>query len=203
MVGFFNIFGACAGQLGTGSNIKFASLTLRLNGNPSSGTQSVHRVLKVWDEGTIVNDTFFSGTNSRGDTAPLAGTDFDNSLVTSFVPGDASTSLIQDWSDGIDDCGLIIFNSNADGWAVHSDNASTQSLRPLLSVTVAEAPCPGYFGHFDCGIVSHWCAPHTPELRALRTGAQSKHACVVNQRQLSTRTCRSIYASVASARGVF
>lgn len=78
-------------------------------------TQSVHRVLKVWDKGTVVNGTFFSGTNSRGDTDSLAGTDFDSSQVTSFIPGPAGAIIIQDWSDDIDNFELIIYDRNTSG----------------------------------------------------------------------------------------
>ncbi|MEM7407160.1 MAG: DNRLRE domain-containing protein [Pseudomonadota bacterium] len=161
MIGFFDIFGAAAGQIQLGSTIQSATLRVTQNVNTSQGTQSAHRVLRNWDESSVVNDLFFSGTNSRGDTEPLAGTDFDATVVDSTVPGSITnvefdiTSLVQAWSDGTDNFGLIIFNSGTDGWVFHSDNSATQSARPLLTVTLATpVPAPGTFGILMLGLLS-------------------------------------------------
>lgn len=141
LIRFSDMFGGANGQVDLGSTINSASLTFRSNGNTSPSTHNIYQVFTNWNENTVTFNNF--------NTVP--GVDYASTPAGSFVPNSLIsaidvTSAVQAWSNGATNLGLILFNSTGDGYQVHSDDASTQSNRPLLTVDFEEVvavPEPG------------------------------------------------------------
>ena len=139
LVRFNGIFGPGFGQIAAGSIINSATLRLRTTVN-SGSTETIHQVLTGWDEGTVTWNNF------GGSPGAQAGSDYSATVVASFTPSSPFTfydiditSLVQAWSSGANNYGLLLATSTSDGASFDSDNAITQNFRPLLTV---ESPVP-------------------------------------------------------------
>ncbi len=154
LIGYFNIMGPGIGQIPPGATITSAKLTLTFSDAGAAATPfTIHQMLKPWIEGQVTwiqlsngvafgNGSFVRTTGpalNPGGGAP--GVDYVSTPVVSkavSVTGAAEfdvTSLVQAWASGAPNYGLYIRYMNANGAIYHSDDATTLSNRPLLTVT--------------------------------------------------------------------
>jgi len=138
---FDNLFGNGANQIPEGATITSASLTVYIeNQTNASATVGLHRILSSWNEANVSYDHFTGGLTADGvealadADATLPNADSDNSTQT--FSGAGLTATLQAWSDDpSSNNGWVILNDHDDKLHLASSEESTQSRRPLLSVT--------------------------------------------------------------------
>ncbi len=137
---FGNIFGSAAGQVPLGSTIYAATLQYRTytNSNSNGDDASVYESLVSWDEDSTYN-TF-------GGDAGVQTDEYNSTLVATAEAGSNNTNYtidvtasLQRWSDGTANYGWIFLADDTDGVEVHSSESSTNSYRPLLTVSYIPA----------------------------------------------------------------
>jgi cytolysin (calcineurin-like family phosphatase) len=154
LIGYFNMIGSGLGQIPFDATITSATLTLTFSDAGVSGTPfTIHQMLKPWIEGQATWTQLSSGVAfgngpfvrtvgpvlNPGGGAP--GVDYVSTPVASkavSVTGAAEfdvTSVVQAWVNGQPNYGLYIRYMNTNGAIYHSDDATTLSNRPLLTVT--------------------------------------------------------------------
>ena len=136
---FGGMFGPGPGQIAAGSTIDSATLRLRVT-NSSVATATVHQVLTNWDENVVTWNNFGGtpGIQIGSDISGSAAASFNAFVNNAFVDIDI-TGLVQTWSSGAANHGLLLKIENSDGMIFDSDDASTVNFRPLLTV---ETPVP-------------------------------------------------------------
>jgi hypothetical protein len=128
---FDNIIGNAAGQIAPGSAILSATLTLEITGNFGE-VANLHRMLVTWSE-TDTYATLVDGV-SLDDVEAVAALDATTSSgQVSPITVDVTAS-VQQWASGAANFGWLIDQPTTDGVTVHSSEAVTPSLRPLLVV---------------------------------------------------------------------
>jgi hypothetical protein len=141
LVSFDDIIGPNSGQVGLGSAIVEAILTVTV-GNSSALTFTAHQLLVDWDENTLTWNTL------GGSPGPDGGIDYVTAAADSFVPSGTApftfdidvTSIVQAWADGDANYGILLLGAGVDAFTFRSDDNATQSDRPILSVTVVPEP---------------------------------------------------------------
>ena len=141
LISFTDFIGGSIGQVALGSTINSATLRVRTTANSSFNTHNVHQVLVGWDENIVTWSSFANGG--------VAGTHYEAAASSSFLPLPTNqffdidvTNLVQAWANGTSNNGLIIINPGNDRSDLHSDDASTLSFRPLLTVDIQANPVP-------------------------------------------------------------
>jgi hypothetical protein len=136
---FLDIFGTGTGQIPLGSTITSASLQL-FTSNASAGSFTAHRMLVDWD----ANATW----NIFGGDGITLGTDAVSTPTVTFTPSPTGslildvTSDVQAWAGGASNFGWAFLTTSTDGWDFTSEEGSTASQRPLLSITYTAIPEP-------------------------------------------------------------
>lgn len=154
LIGYFNIMGPGVGQIPPGATITSATLTLTFSDPGAAGAPfTIHQMLKPWIEGQVTWTQLSSGVAfgngpfvrtagpvlNPGGGAP--GVDYVSTPMVSkavSVTGTAEfdvSSVVQAWANGQPNYGLYIRYMNTNGAIYHSDDATTLSNRPLLTVT--------------------------------------------------------------------
>lgn len=136
---FDSIIGNGAGQIAPGTTILSATLTLHIDGNFGE-VANLHRMLVTWSE----SDTFASlvgGVSLDGIEAVAAPDATTSSGFVTPILVDV-TSSVQQWADGAANFGWIIDQPTANGVTVHSSEAVTLSVRPLLEIELRQVPEP-------------------------------------------------------------
>jgi cytolysin (calcineurin-like family phosphatase) len=154
LIGYFNIMGPGVGQIPPGATITSATLTLTFSDPGAAGALfTIHQMLKPWIEGQVTWTQLSSGVAfgngpfvrtagpvlNPGGGAP--GVDYVSTPMVSkavSVTGTAEfdvSSVVQAWANGQPNYGLYIRYMNTNGAIYHSDDATTLSNRPLLTVT--------------------------------------------------------------------
>lgn len=158
LVGFFDVIGAAAGQIPAGATINSATLTMKsssaANSGGGTGKVEAHKMLKSWNqsEATWTNlkngSPFGSGTFTAATGNPVAfgggavAVDFTATVLDSQTVSDGNsvptvwnvTSAVQNWANGDTNAGFYLLYKNNNAIELYSDNATTQSDRPLLTV---------------------------------------------------------------------
>jgi len=136
---FDNIIGNGAGQIAPGSTILSATVTLQVTGNFGE-VANLHRMLVTWSE----SDTFASlvGGVSLDDVEAAAVPDATTSSgqVTPIIVD--VTSSVQQWANGVANFGWLFDQPTSNGVTVHSSEAVTQNVRPLLVIEYQAIPEP-------------------------------------------------------------
>ena len=139
-----------------GSTIDSAILELDRT-NPSIGNISVHRVITSWDEGVVTWDNFNSGGTAGTDYAAAAGTVYVPGSTGAADPIDAIdiTSIVQEWSNGAANEGVILINDNNDGVLYRSDDDTTVGgAVPKLTINYSTAVIPEPSAFLLLGLVA-------------------------------------------------
>ena len=124
-----------------GATIDSAILTLYKD-DGSNNLQNVHQVFSNWSENTVTWNSFNMGG--------VAGTDYAAVPGTSFTPGSAVdetndidvTSIVQAWSNGDANEGIIIISTGLDGVTYRSDDTLEAVGAPVLTVDFSTAVIP-------------------------------------------------------------
>ncbi|MFZ5832083.1 MAG: DNRLRE domain-containing protein [Planctomycetota bacterium] len=154
MIAFDGIFGISPGQIPLGSAIDSATLTLY---SINSGTsKNPTRMLYPWNAETLTWNNAKLGGNSQPGIqvidpdreAEFAGNGPGTSIDISTVdaPFDVDiTTLVQEWSDGAPNYGMLLDMHSDNALGVASSESSVVAQRPMLTVvyTVPE-PSTGY-----------------------------------------------------------
>lgn len=143
LIGFSGLFGAGMGQIPLGSTINSAELTVNTTSNPTANTVGVHQTITGWDQTTVTWNSFNSGG--------MAGTDYVAAAATTFMPATANTtydmiditSIVQNWSNGDANNGIILISDGTDGGLLHDD--SSVGLGPSVTVNFTAIPEPTSF----------------------------------------------------------
>ena len=141
------IFTSEGGTIPDGSTITSATLDLVVTtGSSSNNVMDLHRVITPWAEDTVTWNSFNSGG--------VAGTDYDATAEDGQVPSGGTTtfnvtSLVQEWSNGTANRGVIIISRNVptagDGVLWDSDDTTTASNRPVFNINYTAVPEPSQF----------------------------------------------------------
>jgi len=148
-----NILGAGPGQIPLGATITNASLTLTSGDGSNAQTNGdwgVGQMLMPFDATSTWNT--LSGTGGAG--AAFIGGASDRPLDHAFMgpiaasgatPVQASadiTRIVQNWSSGAANHGMLLRAGTTDGWQIMTSGALLPELRPKLSVTYTMVPPP-------------------------------------------------------------
>ncbi len=143
---FGDIFGPGPGQIAPESTIDSATLRLRVRSHPTSAsaaTATVHQVLTGWDENIVTWNNFGGtpGVQIGSDISGSAAASFNAFTANAFVDIDI-TGLVQTWSSGAANHGLLITLEGGDAMDFESDDVATINFRPLLTVEAQPIPEP-------------------------------------------------------------
>lgn len=141
------IFGTNAGQILPGVTITSASLTINIENAGLSRMPT--RMLQDWDASTLTWNNAKLGGNTVAGIQPdgseaVAETDAFNANVLGPWILDVTT-VVQDWSNGAPNYGVLFHRTNTDALAFTSSDGATVTQRPLLTVNYV-VPEPGTAG---------------------------------------------------------
>lgn len=165
LIRFDNIFGTDVNQIPPGATITSAVLTVNVT-NESANLRSFHRMLQTWAS----SDTWNLRVNGiqADDTEARSIADSISEFVGTGLTNIDVTADIAAWQAGASRNGWAIFCANTDGWAFSSADATTQTLRPKLTVTyqpaapcLSDAACDDGNACTDDACVDYLCV-HTP-----------------------------------------
>lgn len=150
---FDNMFGAGAGLIPLGAKITNASLTLTSGDGNFAETNGVYGLaqmlvpfneLTTWtslSNGFDAGAAFIGGASDRPVDHSFKGPIAKSTLTPVQTSADI-TRIVQNWSSGTTNNGLLLRSSTNDGWQVMTSGAVTPGLRPKLDVTYTTAPQP-------------------------------------------------------------
>ena len=140
---FDNIFGSGANQIPIGATVSSATLTLYITNVTTTTMASLNQVAVDWTEASVTWNNFGAEAGVQvSDYGTLVGSVPLGTAVNTTVSINVTSSL-QIWANSPNaNRGWIIGPATTDGQECASSEATTQSQRPLLTVTyVAAAPC--------------------------------------------------------------
>lgn len=124
-----------------GATIDSAVLTLYKD-DGSTNVQNVHQVLTNWSENTVTWNSFNGGGMPGIDFATIPGTSFTPGATVDETNDILLTSIVQAWSDGAANEGVIIISSGFDGVTYRSDDTLEAVGAPILTVNYSTAAIP-------------------------------------------------------------
>ncbi|MBV1878487.1 MAG: DNRLRE domain-containing protein [Pseudomonadales bacterium] len=162
LVRFNDVFGSGVNQVDNSAVITNATLTLTTTSHPFSGSnavQNVHSPIIDWDPATVTFNSFAGATSSAALEAvwgPIVGTFLPNASAMSFAVD--ITSLVQQWSNGASNFGVLIEVLSGDQAYFYTDNYSVVNHRPMLTVEFAPVQVPAPSGVFLLLLGFAWLA---------------------------------------------
>lgn len=154
LIRFSGIFGTNPGQIIPGVSITSASLTINVENAGLSRNPS--RMLQDWDASTLtwnnakLGGNTVAGIQPDGSEALAEPTAFNANTLGPWVLD--VTAIVQDWSNGAPNYGVLFHRTNTDALSFTSSEGTTITQRPLLTVAY-NVPEPGTAG-FVLGILS-------------------------------------------------
>jgi hypothetical protein len=151
---FDNMFGDGAGKIPVGAKITGASLTLTSGdgGNAqTNGDWGLAQMLVPFDATTTWNSlsngfnagaAFIGGASDRPLDNAYAGPIAASGASTAVKTAADITRIVQKWSSGAANNGLLLRPSTTDGWQIMTSGAPIADLRPKVEVTYTTAPQP-------------------------------------------------------------
>jgi hypothetical protein len=152
LIRFDEIFGNGVGQIPLGAKIENAVFTLTTGESSGSarsgGPYGVAQLLvpftdiTSWFDFLDIGPTFTNGEFDRPHDQGFRGP-MEASTVGTLSPQHANvTRIVQNWSDGQANEGLVVRAGTTDGWQIFTSGALLPELRPRLEVTYSTEPQP-------------------------------------------------------------
>ena len=144
IIKFTGIFGTGNDQIPLGATITEANLTLYNEADP--GNNAIIYILREnWTEGNVTwNNRTYNGTDwiAWTNQGAYGSTSSDTKINASTTLGTANaystsnvTAFVQNWSDGTDNFGFLIYPGGTSGITINSRDNTNVSRRPKLTVT--------------------------------------------------------------------
>ncbi len=141
LMAFPQLLGARPGQMLPGSTV--VSATLTVNCTNTGAPLSIYRVIEAWIPDQATWNERFSG-QAWGAPGADGAASYDGAAVVGSCSTTGSlaidvTRIVQEWSDGAPNHGVVVVDSGTDGVDFSSSEAA---VPPVLSVTFRSQPSP-------------------------------------------------------------